>query len=204
MDHIVLAAETLHKAETDLRDIVAKAAAAGDYNGIVQIASWAKALRDLLATKQTTRDIAPDFAFTNGGVTVVARVKNGKSPAKKKKAADDYPRFFRKGDELVRVAWSRRARSEYQHKTTEAVLKSVTDTLSRLGRKGRIFSTDEVLPLRDPQGSEVPAYQAYVCIALLKMTGLIEQHGRQGYSISTPDEFTDAVDAIWRKLPSSK
>jgi hypothetical protein len=202
MDHIVLAAETLQKAETDLRDIVAKAAAAGDYNGILQIASWAKALRDLLETKPAARDSAPDFACTNGGVTVVAQVKNGKSPAKKKKAADDYPRFFRKGDELVRVAWSRRARSEYQHKTNETVLKTVTDTLSRLGKKGRIFSTDEVLPLKDPQGTEIPAYQAYVVIALLKLTGLIEPHGRQGYSISATDDLNKAVDAIWHKLPS--
>jgi hypothetical protein len=27
---------------------------------------------------------------------------------------------------------------------------------------------------------------------------------RQGYSISTPNDFIHAVDAIWRKLPSSK
>jgi hypothetical protein len=198
----MLAAETLQKAETDLRAVVAKAAASGDYAGVVQIASWAKAICDLLEKKPITHDNGADIVATNGGVTTVVQVKNGRTLPKKK--ADEYPRFFRKGDELVRVAWSRRARSEYQHKTSEAVLKSVTDTLSRLGRKGRMFSTDEVLPLRDPQGSEVPAYQAYVCIALLKMTGLIEQHGRQGYSISSPDEFTDAVDAIWRKLPPSK
>lgn len=202
MKHIMLAAETLQKAETVLRDIVAKAAAGGDYTSVVQIASWARVLNDLLEKTPAARDYGADFAFANGGVNVVAHVKNGRATSKKKQAADDYPRFFRKGDELVRVAWSRRARSEYQHKTSEAVLKSVTDTLSRVGRKGRIFSTDEVLPLRDPQGAEVPAYQAYVCIALLKMTGLIEQHGRQGYSISTADEFTDAVNAIWRKLPS--
>lgn len=198
----MLAVEGLQKAETKLRDIVAKAAAEGDYEGVVQIASWAKAIRDLVETKTTTRANGTDIVATNGGVTAVVQAKNGRAP--RKRQADDYPRFFRKGDELLRVAWSRRARSEYQHKTSEAVLKSVTDTLSRLGRKGRIFSTDEVLPLRDPQGAEVPAYQVYVCIALLKMTGLIEQHGRQGYSISTPDEFTDAVDAIWRKLRSSK
>jgi hypothetical protein len=202
MGHLALAAETLKKAETDLRDIVAKAAVGGDYAGVVRIASWAKAIRDLLERKPTIRDNGADLASTNGGVMSVVQAKNGRTL--RKKQASEYPRFFRKGDELVRVAWSRRARSEYQHKTSEAVLKSVTETLSRLGTKGRIFSTDEVLPLRDPQGSEVPAYQAYVCIALLKMTGLIEQHGRQGYSISTPAEFTDAVDAIWRKLPSSK
>lgn len=201
MDHILLAAEILQKAETDLRDIVAKAAAAGDYNGIVQIALWAKALCDLLETKPEARDSAPHFAFSTGHAAVVARVKNGKT-LPKKKHTNEYPRFFRKGNELVRVAWSKRAKSEYQHKTSETVLKTVTDTLSRLGKEGRIFSTDEVLPLKDPQGTEIPAYQAYVVIALLKVTGLIEPHGRQGYSISAADDLNNAVDAIWHKLPS--
>ena len=202
MDHIMLAAEVLQGAETKLRDIVAKAAASGDYNSVVQITSWAKAIRDLLEQKPTTRAVGHDVAFANGNTTVVAQVKNSRTQAKKKHAAENYPRFFRRGDELVRIAWSRRARSEYQHKTTQSVLKTVADTLSRLGNKGRIFSTDEVLPLRDAQGAEIPSYQAYVVIALLKLTGLIEPHGRQGYSISSTDDLSQAVAALWQKLPS--
>ena len=202
MDHISAAAEALQKAEADLRDIVAKAAIDGDYNSVVQIASWAKSVRDVLEKKSAPHGARPHFALTNGGVSIVAQGKNGRAPAQKVKPTDDYPRFYRKGDELVRIAWSRRARSEYQHKTSEAVLRSLTNTLARLGGKGRIFSTDELLPLRDGQGVEVPAYQLYVCIALFKMTELIEQHGRQGYSIPSPDDFRDAVDAIWRELPS--
>jgi len=200
MEHVMLAAEVLRKAETDLRDIVAKAAAGGDYSSVMHIASWAKAVRDLLEKKQPSRDNGSDFNVSNAGLAVAAHVKNGRTSHKKLKG--EFPRFFRRGNELVRIAWSRRAQSEYQHKTSEAVLKSVTEMLSRLGRKGRVFSTDEVLPLRDPQGAEVPAYQAYVCIALLKLTGLIEQHGRQGYSISSSDDFSNSVDLIWRKLPS--
>ncbi len=165
MDHIVQAADTLHKAETELREIVGHAAASGDYNSVVQIASWAKTLRDLLEQKPLKR--GADVAFRNGDTPVTAQVKNGRARAKKSRAKDEYPRFFRKGDELVRIAWSRRAHSEYQHKTTHTVLKTVADSLSHLGKKGRMFSTDEVLPLRDDQGTEIPAYQAYVVIALL-------------------------------------
>jgi hypothetical protein len=200
MDHLALAAEILQRAEADLRETVAKAVASGDYDSVVQIASWAKTLRGLL--EQTPPKRGADVGFTNGNATVTAQVKKGRAQAKKKRAADDYPRFFRKGDELVRIAWSRRARSEYQHRTTHAVLKTVADSLSQLGKRGRIFSTDEVLPLRDDQGTEIPAYQAYVVIALLKFTGLIEPHGRQGYSISSTDDLNQAVDVLWRKLPA--
>ncbi len=201
MGHLTYAIETLNRAESDLRELVAKAAASGDYAAVVRIASWAQAVNDLAGKKPSSRDSGIDFAFSNGAVGMVGQVKPRSTS---KKHVNDYPRFFRHGNELVRVAWSRRAKSEYQHKTSEAVLKTVADTLTKVGSDGRIFSTDEFLPIRDPEGVEVPAYQIYVCIALLKLTGLIEQHGRQGYSISTPDEFTDSVDAIWRKLPSSK
>lgn len=202
MDHALVATEKLQETETALRDILARAAAAGDYASVVQIASWAQTLRELLSKNLSANDKRADVVSMNGGVSAFAQFKARRSPSKKQ--TTDYPRFFRRGEELIRVAWSRRARSEYQHKTSEAVFKTVAETLAKIGKGRRVFSTDEFLPLRDAQGSEVPAYQAYVCIALLKMTGLIEQHGRQGYSISTPEEFADAVDAIWRKLPSSK
>jgi hypothetical protein len=202
MEHVLLAAETLKKAESELRELVAKATASGDYNSVVQIASWARGLCDLLEQKPTTQRSRLTAPIADRKTTVAARVKNGRHQAKKKDVAGDYPRFFRKGDELVRVAWSRRARSEYQHKTTQVVLKKVADTLSRFGKKGRIFSTEEVLPLRDAEGTEIPAYQAYVVIALLKLAGLIEPHGRQGYSISSTEDLSQAVEALWRKLPS--
>jgi hypothetical protein len=71
------------------------------------------------------------------------------------------------------------------------------------GVDGRVFSTDEFLPIKDStDGSDVPSYQAYVGISLLKQTGLIDQHGRQGYSIPRIAEFKDAVEAVWKNLPN--
>ena len=38
--------------------------------------------------------------------------------------------------------------------------------------------------LTGPQlGTEIPTYQAYLCLAWLRGAALIEQHGRQGYSV---------------------
>jgi hypothetical protein len=114
----------------------------------------------------------------------------------------EYPRFFRHGDQLIRVAWSKREKKEYQHKAPHSALKALAATLAEAGKEGRVFSTDQVLPIRDPaDGSEVPNYQSYVCIAWLKQTGLIDQHGRQGYSVPRLAEFKDAVESIWRTLP---
>jgi hypothetical protein len=203
MSHLLQAAEFLQKTETRLRDLVAKAAAEGDYASVMQITSWAKALRELLEKKDGANANGVDITFRNGHSTAAAEAKRAR-PSSGKQERRDYPRFFRRGEDLVRVAWSRRAKSEYQHKTSENILKVVAENIASVGREGRVFSTEEILPVRDRDGSEVPAYQTYVCIALLKMTGVLDQHGRQGYSIVPADDFIEVVDGIWRKLPSSK
>ena len=75
-------------------------------------------------------------------------------------------------------------------------------TLAEAGKDGRVFATDHVLPIHDPtDGSEIPNYQSYVGIAWLKQMGLIEQHGRQGYSIPRLAEFEKSVESVWSKLP---
>jgi hypothetical protein len=99
------------------------------------------------------------------------------------------------------VGWSKREKKEYQHKAPFAVLEALSSALATVGTDGRVFSTDQFLPLRDASAnSEFPTYQAYVCLALLKDAGLIEQHGRQGYSIPNIYGFVDAAKTVLQKL----
>ena len=101
----------------------------------------------------------------------------------------------------MRIAWSKRKKKEYRHKAPYAVLQALVKVMSELGKDGRIFSTEDLLPIQDTDGNEVPSYQAYVGIALLKHTSLLDQHGRQGYSIPRLAEFADTIEAVWQKLP---
>jgi hypothetical protein len=70
------------------------------------------------------------------------------------------------------------------------------------GSDGRVFATDQFLPIRDTELGEIPNYQAYLGISFFKHCGLIDQHGRQGYSIPRLAEFKDAIEAVWKKLPA--
>lgn len=187
------AAEILRQAETSLRELVSAAVADGDYASVLRVAAWAKALSDLIkdipATRQATRQpVVPPQTSTPG---------NQKQATPK----PTYPRFLRQGDHLVRIAWSKKEKAEYIHKTPRAVMQATVEALAAAGRDGRIFSTKDFVPLHDSEGTEVPSYQVYVVIALLKQLAMIDQHGRQGYSIPKLTEFKDAVDAVWRKLP---
>ena len=187
----------LEETEAKLRALVSEAATSGDYSSVVQIASWARTLSELLNRKSPER--------VNSAVPIANSPRIGargpKQVSLSKRGQRSYPLFFRQGDQVVRIAWSKRERKEYRHKAAYTILKIVAKSMAEKGTDGRVFATEQFLPVRDAQNSEVPNYQAYVGISLFKQTGLIDQHGRQGYSIPRLADFRDAVEAVWKKLP---
>ncbi len=194
------AAELLRQTESKLNGLLLEAATSAEYSDVVQIAFWARTLRDL------TKSTSPE-----DGSQVVARSiqtprKIAPKPGIKKRWSrhnqESYPRFYRQGDQLIRVAWSKREKKEYLHKAWYTTMKALVAAMSENGADGRVFSTGEILPVHDStDGSKVPDYQAYVVISLLKQTGLIDLHGRQGYSIRRVAQFKEDVEAVWKKLP---
>lgn len=199
MDQADRAAALLRETESKLRDMLSAAASAGRYSEVVRIAAWAGAINEMLDGRAkafrlgSTREAEPQY-----GNTVLTQ-----SPLKKRTGrASDYPRFRRDGDKLVRVAWSKGEKKEYEHRTSHAVLQAVASVMKEKGVDGRIFSTEQLFPISTADGAEVPSYQAYVAIALLKHAGLLDQHGRRGYSIPRFDEFAKNVEEVWRHLPN--
>lgn len=191
----------LRDAETNLRQLAGEAASAGDYAGIIKVAAWAKAISDLIKSTAPGIDSKPMDGLRKQGRK--AKTAEPRSPARQTRPKD-YPRFCRQGDQLIRIAWSKREKKEYQHKASELVIKALTTALTKAGKGGRIFSTEEVLPIHEPgDGSEIPNYQAYVGIAWLKHTGLIDQHGRQGYSVPRLDDLQRDVESLWQSLPNN-
>jgi hypothetical protein len=194
------AAGLLRETERKLRALVSAAATSGDYTSVVHIASWAQTVAALVNGRSAKASAATGSNLPR---------KNGKSTKETaiqtrgfRRPGAEYPQFFRHNDHLIRLAWSRGQRKEYIHKAPYVVLKELTKAMAEQGADGRVFSTDDFLPLQDKTGGDaVPNYQAYVGIALLKQRGLIDQHGRQGYSIPRLADFKDGVEAVWKKLP---
>src|SRR5437879_5599795 len=119
------AVSALDECEQKLRRQVAEAAAQGDYAGVHQITGWAMAVAAMAAEGRggtVWTSVAPRMADavavagTNGGGTRPG-VATLAAPLgrKARPAAEDYPRFFRRGDELVKVGWSKKDRREYNH-----------------------------------------------------------------------------------------
>src|SRR5574341_326886 len=145
MKHSDRATDLLRRTEAELRRILSEAATSGDYGSVVQVTGWARSISDMLrGTPQATSGV---------GSAAASQSRKGVRPARSQEPAiqrsNGYPRFFRQGDRLVRVAWSKREKKEYEHKASLDALQALAVAIADKGADGRVFSMEELLPIRD-------------------------------------------------------
>lgn len=122
-----------------------------------------------------------------------------------KKRPTDYPRFVRQTDNLVKIGWSKSKKMEYQHKAPRSVLLALARALEAVDPPDSVFSADSLLPLRNVGGEEIPDYQSYLCLAFLRNRGIVEQHGRRGYSVvKSTTALLSNVSTLWNELERTK
>jgi hypothetical protein len=80
------------------------------------------------------------------------------------------------------------------------VVYSILSRLAELESPEKVLTSDEIFPIKLDDGSEVPSYQAYLCLAWLRHAGLAEQIGRQGYRFRNPIQLRSDVDQCWETL----
>lgn len=173
----------LAKCESELRSLLAQAASSGDYDAVIQLTSWARTVGGLM------------------GGTLPSIADEPRAAPKRKSVGSTYPRFERRGDNLVKIGWSKRERAEYEHKAPLGSVALVADKVRKKGADGRIFQISGLLPCESTDGETiVPDYQVYLVVAWWRELGLLEQHGRQGYSLPKPSEFAKSVERASTEL----
>lgn len=205
--------EILRDAERRLRDLVGQAATSGEYDSVVQITEVAKAVGALAELPVCTSGSPSVKAGLRGADAIPqpARCQSGrltdytsKPNTRRKKGKGVYPRFYRQNDSLVKVAWSKRERNEYEHKAPWRVVEGLAAALTRKGANGKLFTSEDILPLSDPSdGSEVPSYQAYLALAWMRAEQLVVQHGRRGYTVPSASKLPDTVSARFAALATA-
>ncbi len=210
----------LGRAEEQLRQLLGQAAQSGDYDSILVLTDWARLLRDLMddgggrglsrggtqpASQSGVTEAVPDRPDTlqNNMPHAPAR-PTGRAAGTRRTSSRrrEYPKFLRDGDYLVKVGWSKSAKAPYEHRSPRRVLTLLLHAVQHAGRDGRRFTMDDVLPLKDAEdGTDIPTYQAYLCLAWLRVEQLIVQHGRQGYSLPSPAELDRQASERLQRLP---
>lgn len=214
---IHVAIDVLSSAEESLRDLMGAAAKEGDYETVLQIAGWAKAVRQLLADSAHLRAPSeepasatvciadsevsaetPELALPEGNHSSA----NSKLLVRKTSRAKDYPKYLRIGDVLVKLGWSKSQKAEYEHKAPFSVVRDLVMAIRQATSKKRTFVMEAILPLKSSaDGQEVPSYQTYACLAWLRQEGLIVQHGRQGYTVKPNTELEASIQHLFSRMP---
>jgi len=240
------AAVVLSETEAKLRELVGRAAAEGDYDLAVQMATTAKNVAAMALSLDSVGSepgpvsaaaAANEPAMMGSGVPRSAPVDgesaSGEAPpspararsrgqatprrarrreAERSAGADrkraprkgQYPRFYRDGDFLVKVSWSKKDRGEYQHKAPRRVAELLAAAIGKRSGNGRLFTSEDLFPLRDPQGGgDVPSYQAYAALAWFRAAGLVRPHGRRGYTVKRDGRLSELMTTAWRNLSES-
>ncbi len=224
METLSRGADVIRRAEGELRGLLAQAADLGEYDNLRVLADWAKQLGTMIQdvpangnSPQSHGERGTDPArkplqdTSNNDPQQRSRKLNGatgkrgllarKSGSRKHKR-EEYPKFFREGEELIKVGWSKSEKATYEHKAPKRVLSLLIEALVRAGTTGERFTMEELLPLRASEDdSEVPSYQAYLTLAWLRSENLIVQHGRQGYSLPSDTNLPVATEECWQHLP---
>jgi hypothetical protein len=207
MDTIQRTKAILAEAETALASLASEAAKGAHYGAATCLIDSAREVHSLAvrvvqkldsaAHESAVTDAGPDTGRRNRAAAVAARLA---SRAKSQRSS--YPKFVRQGEELVKIGWSRSEKSEYEHKCPKKVLALLAAAITRVGANGRRFPIDRVLPIADPaDGRRIPDYQVYLCVAWFRELGLLVQHGRQGYSLTTKAPVGTLIEARWADVP---
>lgn len=188
----------LRTTEKQLRELVAKAANEGEYDAVLTLTKWASQLAGLVngyAAKPAGNGDA-------GRASLQKKSRQTKATRRRTKAVPSgYPKFVRLGNDLVKIGWSKKSKEEYQHRAPHGVLALLAESLRAAGANGNLVNAHDLMPLEDPEtSSEIPSYQVYLCVAWLRQVGLVEQQGRQGYTVPGASDFPTLIEDCWAKL----
>lgn len=180
-------------AERSLRSLLEEAIKGGHYDEVVQLAEAARVLASLLSSgnaKSKPLRAAVGTQEEDQAVTL--------PPRRAKRSA--YPRFEIQGDRLVKTGWSKRAKTEYQHKATQqGALQTFRALASSVDGP---FRMDDFLPVQLDDGSELPTYQSYLVLAWLRDLGYIVKRGKDTYQWADLEPDDSAFNIAWERTHS--
>ncbi len=206
MNAIGEASRIVGDAENNLKKLLAETATGGDYGLIVELAGWARSLADLRSEieKKAPAETAAALhvhALTNE----LLHIPQSSPTPRKTRRANEYPKFCRNGEALVKVGWSKGRKGEYEHKAPFGVLIDVVTALSSAAVRKNRFVVEAIMPLKNSRdGSEIPSYQVYLCLAWMRQQDLIIQHGRQGYSLKPKIDLMSTAKELFTLLPEQQ
>lgn len=187
------------------KNSIREAAAVNDFDAVRALGTIAKRL-DLVLEDRPEGVAGPAAlpASTDKRTErpTASRTRQTKKDSTSAAPSASYPRFQRDSLRLTKVGWSKRDETEYEHKAPKRAISAVAAAIQNVD--GDVFSVEDLLPIKEEDGSDVPSYQVYLVINWLRQIGAVRRHGNDGYTCN-PSLLTDRnLQSEWLKLPELK
>jgi predicted lipid-binding transport protein (Tim44 family) len=193
--------QILSNAQAELRSLLEQALAESRYTDVAEIAQIADSLAQLGADSgPASSDVEPTVSASQAPAPRNASAAHTNRAGRPSRS---FPRFEREGDKLVKIAWSKKDRAEYEHKAPRQVVDLLIEAIRSKKGEGAKFEAPDVLPLTERKSrKEVPSYQSYLALAWLRYEGVVAKHGRDGYSLKPTSATPERLNELWKALPS--
>jgi hypothetical protein len=204
MDTPSSASEIFATALRELEELAREKLGSGDFAEVARIATAANVVRSLLVDGVS---IEPNDAPFQGSQTEphAGTQRQGFSTPEFSRAASrrrGYPRFYRCDERLIKVGWSKKKRSAYEHRAGKDAVFAVLDAIRRRLEKHRTFKVEDVIAVQpDSDASAVPQYVVYLVIAWMENLGLLAKNGRNGYSAHGHEFSQHSNLQLWGAIP---
>lgn len=203
MSDLRQAIDFVKQAESSLRDLMQQALEQQRYRDVGEIAPIADGLSELM--RRSSAAISASVTSVPVHLEPLTTPPfGGQKPQPRATARDKYPQFKRDGDKLVKIAWSKKDRREYEHRAPREAVMSVVRRLASEALPGTAFTMDRFVPFKDSGGTEMPSYQAYLTLAWLRNLGLVEERGKEGYSICVDGLSMETVEREWAAITTRR
>jgi hypothetical protein len=182
-------------AERELRDVIAEAAKAGDYEGVDlarEVAARIKAMVPLVGSRLAA---SPNGVAATPDKPRGSAARNGSTRGGVGKKGS-YPRFQVRKGTLWKFGWSKSEKKEYVHKIPKEVFEQTVAAIGTLTQNGvSPLAAEQIIEQVELAGHSVPIYQVYVALAFLREHNVVRRNGRDGYLVIP--EFAARAEALW-------
>lgn len=101
----------------------------------------------------------------------------------------------------MKIGWSKRDERVYEHRAPREIVFLVSAAISMKVKPKGVFTMDQVLPVNDNAGNEVPSYQAYLALAWLRSIELVQRRGKEGYALTDGPLDVPKLQHLWNSIP---
>lgn len=201
MNELTEARAILQSAERGLRSLMESAIQKGRYAEVADLAELAQALGRISSgpISDNPERSSADQIKTGAAMPPVHPAAKGQTK-KSKSVGVEFPKFERDSDRLVKIGWSKKDKSKYEHKASRDAVLSVYLRLAGIAAAGP-FKMEDAFPITLADGSEIPSYQSYLVLAWLRQSGQVEKLGKDSYRWTVEEVGESSFQHGWEATP---